>query len=303
MIIYACKRNFDVWFQSFQSDIADYSYYTDFMKVYQNVDEVRNELMVLNQLIGSRNIEEDFEQLVRMDPAVLKAIPILLACRTAQIPCHGVTHDFRVPKVMSGSDIDSYVVFMRETGLFDLLKGCVGNLVDYVTGVEVGLDSNARKNRAGHLMEDIVEQFIQKAGFTKDVDYFKEMNASLIKERFHLDLSAISNKGKTEKRFDFVLRKPQMIYGVETNFYSSSGSKLNETARSYKMLAEEAKSIQGVTFVWITDGKGWVSARHNLQETFEVMDHIYNINDLNYDIISLLTSPDRFVYPDDFITP
>ena len=176
---------------------------------------------------------------------------------------------------------------MRETGLFDLLeKHIVNNLVDYATGVETGLDSNGRKNRGGHLMEDLVESFIIKAGFVKDVSYFKEIYIHQISEMWNVDLSAISNQGKMEKRFDFVVKTSAMVYGIETNFYGSGGSKLNETARSYKTLALETDTIDGFTFVWFTDGKGWTSARHNLEETFDVMPHIYNIKDLESGIMS-----------------
>ncbi|MDO4504046.1 MAG: DpnII family type II restriction endonuclease, partial [Clostridia bacterium] len=138
----------------------------------------------------------------------------------------------------------------------------------------------------GHLMENLVESFIQKAGFTKGVNYFKEMYIHQITDKWNIDLSAISNKGKSEKRFDFVIKTTNMIYGIETNFYSSSGSKLNETARSYKTLALETEEIDGFTFVWFTDGKGWNNARHNLEETFDVMEHIYNIKDLEDGIVS-----------------
>ena len=175
---------------------------------------------------------------------------------------------------------------MRQTGLFDLLQNhIVNNLVDYATGVETGLDSNGRKNRGGHLMEDLVEGFIKKAGFKRDTNYFKEMYLHQITERWGIDLSHISNQGKTEKRFDFVIKTTKMVYGIETNFYTGSGSKLNETARSYKTLATESDLINGFTFVWFTDGKGWNSARNNLEETFDIMDHIYNIQDLEDGII------------------
>ncbi len=176
---------------------------------------------------------------------------------------------------------------MRETGLFDLLQNhIINNLVDYVTGVETGLDSNGRKNRGGHLMEDLVEGFIQKAGYIKGVNYFKEMYIHQISNNWGIDLSPISNQGKMEKRFDFVIKTTDMIYGIETNFYGSGGSKLNETARSYKTLALETSEISGFTFVWFTDGKGWTSARNNLEETFDVMRHIYNIKDLENGIIN-----------------
>ena len=176
---------------------------------------------------------------------------------------------------------------MEHTGLFDLLENhIINNLVDYATGVETGLDSNGRKNRGGHLMEDLVESFIKKAGFVKNVSYFKEMYIHQITDKWGIDLSAISNQGKMEKRFDFVVKTPTMIYGIETNFYGSGGSKLNETARSYKTLAIEADTIDGFTLVWFTDGKGWTSARHNLEETFDVMDNIYSIKDLEDGIIT-----------------
>ena len=133
-------------------------------------------------------------------------------------------------------------------------------------------------------MENLVESYIQKAGYIKDKTYFKEMYIHEITEKWNIDLSAISNQGKMEKRFDFVIKTENMIYGIETNFYASGGSKLNETARSYKQIAQEAESIHGFTFVWFTDGKGWNSAKHNLEETFDVLPHVYNIDDLEHDI-------------------
>jgi len=152
--------------------------------------------------------------------------------------------------------------------------------------VETGLDSNGRKNRGGHLMENLVERFIVKAGFERNVNYFKEMYIHEIVDKWNIDLSAISNQGKMEKRFDYVVKTDKMIYGIETNFYGSGGSKLNETARSYKTLAMESDTIDGFTFVWFTDGKGWTSAKHNLEETFDVLPHIYNIKDMEQGIMT-----------------
>ncbi len=286
-------RNFNEWLLGFRDSIADYGYYIDFDKVHRNVDDIKVELNILNSLIGSKSIEADFENLMRKYPEVLKCIPLLLAVRASEIYCqdenggHLFQFNFGKYPPNSHAHYERYKYFMRETGLFDLLENhIVNNLVDYATGVETGLDSNGRKNRGGHLMEDLVESFIQKAGFVKDVNYFKEMYIHQITNKWNIDLSAISNKGKMEKRFDFVVKTPNMVYGVETNFYGSGGSKLNETARSYKTIALESKNIQGFTFVWFTDGKGWTSARNNLEETFDVMEHIYNIKDLEEGIIS-----------------
>ncbi len=280
-------RDFSEWLLGFRDSIADYGYYIDFEKVHRNVDSIKIELNILNSLIGSNNIETDFENLINKYPETLKCIPLLLAVRSNEIYAidgdGDYTYNFKNPNL----SVEQYKVFMRKTGLFDLIENhIVNNLVDYATGVETGLDSNGRKNRGGHLMENLVESFIQKAGFVKDESYFKEMYIHQITDKWNIDLSAISNQGKMEKRFDFVVKTPNMIYGIETNFYGSGGSKLNETARSYKTLALETDTIDGFTFVWFTDGKGWTSARHNLEETFDVMEHIYNINDMENGIIT-----------------
>ena len=281
------NRNFSEWLLGFRDSIADYGYYIDFEKVHRNVDSIKIELNILNSLIGSNNIETDFENLINKYPETLKCIPLLLAVRSNEIYAidgdGDYTYNFKNPNL----SVEQYKIFMRKTGLFDLIENhIVNNLVDYATGVETGLDSNGRKNRGGHLMENLVESFIQKSGFVKGVNYFKEMYIHQITDKWNIDLSAISNQGKMEKRFDFVVKTPSMIYGIETNFYGSGGSKLNETARSYKTLALETDTIDGFTFVWFTDGKGWTSARHNLEETFDVMEHIYNIKDLEEGIIS-----------------
>ena len=245
---------------------------------------------MMNSLIGSKNIEKDFEQLVSKYPKVIKCIPTLLAVRQYEIivlDSEGNKFEYNFKKMNYG--IEQYKIFMKETGLFDLIQNhLVNNLYDYVLGVESGLNSNARKNRGGHLMEDVVERFIQKAGFKKNETYFKEMYLKDVEKKWNIDLSALSNQGKAAKRFDFVIKTDQMIYAVETNFYASSGSKLNETARSYKMLSQEADTINGFTFVWFTDGTGWWNAKENLRETFDVMETLYNIDDMENNIMNKL---------------
>lgn len=279
-------RDFSSWLSGFRYSIADYGYYIDFAKVHRNVDAIRVELNILNSLIGSSDIESDFERLIARYPEVLKCIPLLLAVRASEIYAIDEAGDFTYNFNRANLPPEQYKIFMRKTGLFDLIgRHIVNNLVDYATGVETGLDSNGRKNRGGHLMENLVESFIRRAGFVKGETYFKEMYIHQITEKWGIDLSAISNQGKMEKRFDFVIKTVGMIYGIETNFYGSGGSKLNETARSYKTLALETDTIDSFTFVWFTDGKGWMGARNNLEETFDVMKHIYNIADLEGGII------------------
>lgn len=281
------NRDFNTWLSGFRGSIADYGYYIDFEKVYRNIDKIRIELNIMNSLIGSKNIKADFKDLMKKYPEVMKCIPLLLAVRASEIYCQdengGWLYQFDFGKYPPNSHAhyERYSYFMEQTGLFNLLENhIINSLIDYATGVETGLDSNGRKNRGGHLMEDLVESFIKKAQFEKEKNYFKEMYIHEITDRWGIDLSAISNQGKTEKRFDFVVKTDNMIYGIETNFYGSGGSKLNETARSYKTLALEADTIDEFTFVWFTDGKGWKSARNNLEETCDVLQHVYNIQDL-----------------------
>lgn len=280
------KRDFKTWLSSFRPSIATYDYYVDFKKVYANVNLIKIELNILNSLIGSKTIKQDFEILVSKYPEILKCIPILLAVRSTEIPVSDENGMFVYEFNGQMHDATIYSKFMEKSGLFDLMQNhLISNLMDYVTGIETGLDSNGRKNRGGHLMEDLVEHYIKKAGFTLNHSYFKEMYISEIFEKWETDLSAISNQGKMEKRFDYVVKTDSKIYAIECNFYGSGGSKLNETARSYKQIAIEAKTIPDFEFVWFTDGLGWSSAKNNLEETFDVMDKIYNINDLENKIM------------------
>lgn len=280
-------RDFDLWRSKFRKSISSYDYYVDFEKVKKNVGDIKIELNILNSLVGSKNIESDFEKIVSKYPETLKCIPILLAVRADELYAQDEDGAFDYNFKNINQSVEQYKIFMKKTGLFDMLQNhIVNNLVDYVYGVETGLDSNGRKNRGGHQMEDLVERYIKKAGFIKDVNYFKELKTTEMEKMWNLDLSVLSNKGKVVKRFDFVIKTESTIYAIETNFYASQGSKLNETARSYKMIAQEAEEIEGFKFVWFTDGLGWQSARENLRETFDIMEYIYNIDDLENDIIS-----------------
>ncbi|MCL2474835.1 MAG: type II restriction endonuclease [Chloroflexi bacterium] len=280
-------RNFNEWLLKFKSSISDYNYYVDFAKIHRNVGAVKVELNILNSLIGSKNIESDFEALTTRYPETIKCIPILLAVRGSEIYAIDSDGEFIYSFRNMNYSSEQYKVFMRKTGLFNLMeKHIIANLIDYVTGVETGLDSNGRKNRGGHLMENLVESYLRKAGLILNNTYYKEMTIGAIESNWNVDLSILSNQGKAVKRFDFVVKTSSMIYGIETNFYTGGGSKLNETARSYKTIALEAKQIDGFEFVWFTDGRGWQSARNNLEETFDVMKHIYSIADLENGIVN-----------------
>lgn len=281
------NRNFADWLDTFRPSINGYGYYTDFAKVYENAARLKVEIHILNSLVGSPDIEEEFGEILKKYPECLKAVPILLAVREREIYCQdergGVRYRFDRP----AQSVEEYRYFMRRTGLFDMLRRhIVSNLYDYVTGVEVGLGSNGRKNRGGHQMEELVESYLRQTG----AEYYPEMYLAEIESRWGLDLSAISAHGTSAKRWDFVVKTRDCVSVIETNFYASGGSKLNETARSYKMIATEAKTVPGFRFVWITDGEGWKSARRNLEETFLALDTLYNIADMENGVLRKLFS-------------
>lgn len=285
-------RNFDKWLDTMTDSVASWAYYTDFEKVYENVNDIKIPLCLLNSLIGSKNIKQDFLKLYEEYPEVLRAVPIIIAKRLKDIvvvkdPDKDFYFDFRKHDYTP----EEYSLFMEKTGIYDLLEHhLVASLLDYVTGVEVGMDTNGRKNRTGHSMEAIVQQYLEQEGYVMGETMFKEIYQNEIEERFNVDLSAITNEGTTQKRFDYVIKSDTTLYLIEVNFYATGGSKLNETARSYKMITEETKNIPNVEFMWFTDGKGWHKAKNNLRETFEVLPNLYNINDLSNGVLKTITS-------------
>lgn len=188
-------RNFEEWLGIFRKSISDYKYYVDFEKIYANVENCKIELNILNSLIGSKDIKSEFKQILAKYPETLKCIPLLLAVRIKEIYAIDDEGEFIYSFKKMNYSVDQYCIFMEKTGLFDLLQNhIINNLFDYATGVETGLDSNGRKNRGGHLMEDLVESFISKLGLQKGQEYFKEMYIHEITEKWGIDLSAISNQ-------------------------------------------------------------------------------------------------------------
>ena len=283
------SRDFNQWLRNFKSSISNYGYYVDFDKIYKSAEKYKVELNILNSLIGSKNIEKDFENIILKYPETLEVIPMLLAVRSNEIFVKDLTNEYLFKFNKMVYSIGDYTKFMRETGLFELLQNhIINNLYDYLLGVEVGLDSNGRKNRGGHLMEDLVEDYIIKAGYKKGSTYFKEMYTSEIESKWDIDLSILKGEIKATKRWDYVIKTDKQIYVIETNFYATQGSKLNETARSYELIANKVKQIDGLTFIWITDGTGWNHAKLPLNETFNVLDTLYSIDDLDKGVLNNL---------------
>lgn len=246
---------------------ATLSFWTDFDKIRKNVASIEIKLNTLNYLIGKEDLHSAITELWNNDKRVFDVLLILIACRKRDKKM--IIND-KAEFVLLESyleTLDGVIEYIDDTGLAQVFKDKnIKNLVDYVFGVEAGLDSNARKNRSGDAMEDTVEMIIKNSG----VPYRKEVVSSEWPE-------ITAALGTDKKRFDFVLSTKSKTYLMEVNFYSGGGSKLNETARSFTELGPKVNSVPGFEFVWITDGKGWNSARNKLQEAFYTIPSVYNL--------------------------
>lgn len=286
------KQSFEDIIKNLKTSIADYNYYVSFDKAYKNSQEMDANLRILNKLIGSQNIEHEFKNLLEENPQVINSIPSLLAVhnhKLAVIDQKLIEYNFNHESPML---IENYVTFMRKTGLFDLLSNTmVHDLRDYHLGIEVGMDTNARKNRTGATMEKIVENFIIKAN---PQEYYKQLSKKEISRKFHINLDNLifAKEGKREanKRFDFVIKNNDQIYLIETNFYGSSGSKLNEVSRSFKSLNNSLKNLPNIHFVWITDGIGWKQTKNNFSEAYQEIEHLYTLYDLEKGVLEKIFS-------------
>lgn len=245
--------------------------YVDFPKVVANVETISIKLNQLNYLIGQENMYKAVERLWEENPKVFSVLDILIAVRTKDKKktldengnIHLVSDFFKSPEQVTK--------FLNDTGLTEVFqKKQIKNLVDYVFGVEVGLDSNARKNRGGHIMEDFVANIFDKNG----IRYEQEVNYSKFPE-------IVKALGADKKRFDFVVKTKDKTYLIEANFYAGGGSKLNEVARSYSELAPKINAVSGFEFIWITDGIGWESARNKLEEAFAHIPSVFNLANIN----------------------
>lgn len=296
------KRDFNELMLSLKKSITPADFFVDFPKVYVNIKEYELHLNILNTLIGKENIEEDFADLIRQYPEVMRSIPILLATHEHKF---NIINAPTVDMLKSIKDknfkfleekficydfeaidhpIEDYAEFLKSSGLFDLISNRkIKNLVDYAIGIEVGLDSNSRKNRSGKIMEDVVEEFFKLAG----IPYQTQMKYKDIDEQYETNLCSI---GKSTKKFDFVFRSPKNneLIVMEVNCYGTQGSKPNETAKSYIELNDKIKAMNGVKFVWITDGNGWNSSRLNLEDAYDNIEHLYTIKDLEDGILNKL---------------
>ncbi len=264
------SEKFETFLSQLTETNATLDYFTDFNKIRENISKIEIKLNQLNYLIGKENLNKAVEDLFRENRKVFDVLDILIAIRKNK---NAKTFNNKGDIVMLESYFnspESICEYLKETGLSEIFRNKdVRNLVDYVFGIEVGLDTNARKNRGGENMSKAVSLFFDKA----KVFYKKEVSNTTFPE--------ILSLGVDVKRFDFAIKTKTKIYLIETNFYNSGGSKLNETARSYSDVAPKINQYKNYEFVWITDGQGWFSARNKLQEAYSIIPSMYNLTTLN----------------------
>ena len=215
-----------------------WSYFVNWDKVYENVRKIEINLNLLNYLIGKENFDEEFKTLIKEQPQVIKILPALVVSREKQF---NILIDYKNKKLTyenydfsiknpTEKDIEKYLHFVQESGLKDLICcGKIKSLVDYMIGVEAGLDSNGRKNRGGHSMEAIAEVFIKDICNKKGYKYLKEANAERIKIEFGIEVPV----DKSSRRYDYVVKTNKELVIFEVNFYGGGGSKIKSTAGEY----------------------------------------------------------------------
>lgn len=268
------KAHSEQEFQSFLSQLketnATLDYWCDFKKIAENVEEISIKLNQLNYLIGQTDMDKAIRRLWNENPKVFSILDILIAVRKKDKK-KVITDSGDVQLIEHYFDtVEGVITYINETGLKEVFQAKqVKNLVDYVFGVEAGLDSNARKNRSGHIMENRIAFILSENG----IKYEKEIYSTIYPE--------LSILGEDKKRFDFVITTKNKVYLIEVNFYSGGGSKLNEVARSYSDIGPKINSLPNFEFVWITDGQGWLSAKNKLEEAFFIIPNVYNLTTIS----------------------
>lgn len=257
--------------------IRTYDFFVAWDKVLDNVSDVEIGLNILNSLIGKNDIIARLRLIIREYPKVVPIIPLLIAVRDKKIKIADsdgdVEYVFNGKSSYTNEEIDRIIVFMEMSGLIKFIQNeSIKNLVDYAIGVEVGLDTNARKNRSGIVMERLIELHIKKLCKKYDLEYLTQANAAIIKEKF----GKIINIDKNNRQFDFVIHSKNKIYLIEVNYYGSGGSKLKAVSGEFSNLSTLVKN-KDTGFIWITDGQGWLTAKKPLEEAFNIIDYVINI--------------------------
>jgi hypothetical protein len=282
------QKDFNNLITTFKSSIKTWDYFVNWKKVFANSSDLEITLNKLNYLLGKENLKDEFKKLYSSNPDIVKALPVLLAVRENKLEVFDKVTKNSEFFDFSGTEKDSekYYEFLEKSGLARLFqKDGVKNLVDYVMGVEVGLDSNGRKNRGGSLMEEIVESFISELCNKNGFEYLSQARSTAIKSKWGVDVKV----DKSERSFDFAVFNPKnkKVKLFEVNFYNGGGSKLKAVCGEFKSLHTELKD-QNIDFIWITDGLGWFTTKRPLEETYNHNDYVFNLNMLEAGILDKL---------------
>lgn len=265
------ESEFTVFIDSLKETHFSLKDYVDFPKIEANVEAISIKLNQLNYLIGQSDMAAAVHRLWDENPKVFSVLGILIAVRSDG--GKKAVDEKGIPRLITDyfNSPEDVVLFLDNTGLTEVLQSKkIRNLVDYVFGIEVGLDTNARKNRSGKIMENIVARRFEESGIT----FRRE-----VKSKCFPELGDIL--GKDIKRFDFVVETLSTTYLIEVNFYSGSGSKPNEVARAYETIAPKVNAIGGYEFVWITDGIGWLPSRNILESALTTIPKVFNLTTLD----------------------
>lgn len=263
-------------------------YYVNWEKVNGGVKKHALALNTLNYLIGLNNLYEEAIQLFTQQPNLLEAVPVLFASRDVHLDVMEVDEDESIFfynldfKNVDTTNIQKYVDFMQKSGLLDFLKHSANrSLVDYAYGVEVGLDSNGRKNRSGKVMEDLLEGQLRAVADFYGYQTMTQATAHRMQHEWQIEVPV----DKSERKFDGALfdSHKRRLFLFETNYYGGGGSKLKSVAGEFKSLYNHImQNSEGIEFVWVTDGQGWKTTAKPLSEAFAVIPNIFNINQLHH---------------------
>jgi len=279
---------FSLIMRSFKHKITRWDYFVNWLKVFENVDSIEVELNILNSLIGKDDIESESYKLIKKYPEIIRAFPYLIGVRENSIDIlidtrRFIYHHFDFStRQLSDDDCRQLAVFVVGSGIGKILRDKrVKNLVDYVTGVEVGLDSNGRKNRGGTLMEQIVEEYVLEACHKLGLEYMPQATARKIQSKWHINVVV----DKSSRQIDFAINNKGKLFFIECNFYGGGGSKLKSTATEYNQM-NRYWNQQGISFIWVTDGAGWCNTSRPLREYFDKADYLLNLDLLSRDVLT-----------------
>jgi type II restriction enzyme len=292
------EEAFENFIATLRPSLKLWDYFVNWDKVFRNTREMEIHLNLWNYLLGKDDFDAEFDALVSKHPEIVQALPSLIVrdgsgSQTFSIvqdlmnlKAHELKFDFSKPAT-SPEQRELALEFVTKSGLRKLFgKDGVKNLVDYVLGVEAGLDSNGRKNRGGTSMEMVVEAYLNAFTAANGLQFISQATPPRIKEKWGFVVPV----DKSTRRYDFAVSNGKKLVIIEVNFYGGGGSKLKATAGEYKALGK-ILDLPAVDFVWVTDGEGWNTTKRPLQEAFNSLDYVWNLSWLADDLLVELFKP------------